>query len=59
MPMQVESDEIKLENANLWLIDERLAFHNYLASDKSSKGHANNRVLQRNSKAGYCIAQCV
>ncbi len=37
MPMQVESDEIKLENANLWLIDERLAFHNYLASDKSLK----------------------
>lgn len=37
MPMQVESDEIKLESANLWLIDERLAFHNYLASDKTLK----------------------
>lgn len=37
MPMQVELDEIKLECANLWLIDERLAFHNYLASDKMLK----------------------
>lgn len=37
MPMQVESDEIKLDSANLWLIDERLAFHNYLASDKALK----------------------
>lgn len=37
MPMQVELDEIKLDSANLWLIDERLAFHNYLASDKTLK----------------------
>lgn len=37
MPMQIELDEIKLESANLWLIDERLAFHNYLASDKTLK----------------------
>lgn len=35
MPMQVESDEIKVEDANLWLIDERLAFHRYLGSDKT------------------------
>jgi hypothetical protein len=34
MPMQVESSEIKPIDANLWLIDERLAFHDYLASDK-------------------------
>lgn len=35
MPMRVESDEIKFEDANLWLLDERLAFHSYLGSDKT------------------------
>lgn len=33
-PMQVSSDEIKLDDMNLWLIDDRLAYHHYLASDK-------------------------
>ena len=37
MPMQVESNEIVFNHSNLWLIDERLAFHNYLASDKTIK----------------------
>lgn len=35
MPMQKVSDEIKFDDSNLWLVDERLAFHNYLASDKT------------------------
>lgn len=35
MPMRVDSTEILFESCNLWLIDERLAFHNYLASDKT------------------------
>ncbi|WP_084559304.1 ATP-binding protein [Nitratidesulfovibrio termitidis] len=35
MPMQVESGDIRFDDANLWLIDERLAFHNFLASDKT------------------------
>ena len=34
MPMVRDSTEVLLDNCNLWLIDERLAFHNYLASDK-------------------------
>jgi len=34
MPMRQESDGVLFEKMNLWLIDERLAFHNYLASDK-------------------------
>lgn len=37
MPMRVESNDIHFEDSNLWLIDERLAFHNYLASDKTLK----------------------
>jgi hypothetical protein len=35
MPMKKTSDEILCDGANLWLLDERLAFHNYLASDKT------------------------
>lgn len=37
MPMQKVSDEIRFEESNLWLLDERLAFHNYFASDKTIK----------------------
>ncbi|MGB5982986.1 MAG: hypothetical protein WBG46_12655 [Nonlabens sp.] len=33
-PVRKTSDEIQLEEHNLWVIDERLAFHDYLASDK-------------------------
>ena len=35
MPMRKESGEVATDSCNLWLIDERLAFHNYLASDKT------------------------
>lgn len=36
MPMIETSDDVKrTEDANLWLIDDRLTFHNYLASDKT------------------------
>lgn len=35
MPMPKDSSELFLDSCNLWLIDERLAFHSYLASDKT------------------------
>jgi hypothetical protein len=34
-PMGVDSTEVDPIQSNLWLVDERLAFHNYLASDKT------------------------
>lgn len=34
MPMVKDSKEVLLDNCNLWLVDERLAFHDYLGSDK-------------------------
>jgi hypothetical protein len=34
MPMRKTSNEVMLDSCNLWLIDERLAFHDFLASDK-------------------------
>jgi hypothetical protein len=35
MPMGTDSNMNMFDSCNLWLVDERLAFHNYLASDKS------------------------
>jgi hypothetical protein len=37
IPMGTTSDSIPGDASNLWVIDERLAFHNYLASDKTIK----------------------
>ncbi len=34
VPMRKTSDEYQFEDSNLWLLDERLAFHEFLASDK-------------------------
>lgn len=33
-PMRKTSDEVEFDEHNLWLIDERLAFHRFLTSDK-------------------------
>lgn len=35
MPMRTDSNEMGTDASNLWIIDERLAFHDYLASDKT------------------------
>jgi hypothetical protein len=35
MPMQKDSSQVFSDSSNLWLVDERLAFHNYLGSDKT------------------------
>jgi hypothetical protein len=37
VPMRTESNDVASEGSNLWIIDERLAFHEYLASDKTLK----------------------
>jgi hypothetical protein len=36
-PMRTTSDDIDYEQQNLWLIDERLSYHYFLASDKPMK----------------------
>ncbi len=33
-PMRTTSDDVDFENQNLWIIDEKLTYHHYLASDK-------------------------
>lgn len=34
MPMRQDSNSIEFERSNLWLVDERLTFHDFLASDQ-------------------------
>jgi len=36
-PLQTLSDEIGFEDHNLWMLDEKLSYHKYLASDKKFK----------------------
>lgn len=36
-PMQITSDDVQFDEMNLWLIDDRLAYHNFLASDQPMK----------------------
>lgn len=36
-PMRATSDDIGYQNHNLWILDEKLAYHNYLASDQTLK----------------------
>ena len=36
-PMRYTSDEISFEEMNLWIINERLAYHSFLASDKQMR----------------------
>jgi hypothetical protein len=33
-PMRTTSDDVSYESQNLWMLDERLSYHYYLASDK-------------------------
>ena len=37
MPMHFTSDSVEFGDNNLWLINDRLVFHHYLASDKTFK----------------------
>ena len=37
MPLRRDSTEVLSNSCNLWLLDERLAFHNFLSSDKPIK----------------------
>ena len=45
MPIRSKSDEVK--DHNLWLIDERMSYHNMLISDKSFKSSTNIESNER------------
>ena len=37
VPLRTSSDEVDYMNQNLWLVDERFTYHNFLASDENIK----------------------
>lgn len=46
-PTKTDSNQVDFNNQNLWIIDERLSFHNFLSSDKplnSIEGFENNSL---------------
>lgn len=55
-PMRQTSNSVELMDANLWVIDERLAFHNYLASDKPISSY---QITQSDSllRPDLCVLQ--
>lgn len=38
-PIRIESNEIHIDDHNLWILDDRLAFYNFFASDKPIKNY--------------------
>ncbi len=52
-PMRHTSDDVEFEEMNLWVVDERLAYHRFLASDKTLKSMP---VLDSKSKKEPDIA---
>lgn len=47
-PMGVTSDEIPSDEINLWLIDDRLSYHEYLSSDKTFNSMTVTNSTSRN-----------
>lgn len=48
MPMRKTSNDVHSDVYHLWLVDERLAFHDFLASDKTLSSHPiTNRSEQK------------
>lgn len=52
-PMGFDSERYPVDAANLWLIDERLSFHEYLASDMALRNH---KLLENESGSELDIA---
>lgn len=38
-PMRVDSNEVRIDDHNLWILDDRLAFYNFFASDRPIKSY--------------------
>lgn len=53
-PMRKTSDEVSFDSLNLWLVDERLAFHDFLASDKPLSSFPITNCVE-NKEPDICI----
>jgi len=47
MPRKTTSDELNVEGHNLWLLDERLTFHHFAASDEPLKKNMASESIDR------------
>ena len=45
--MRVDSNELELEDHNLWILDDRLAFYKFFASDKTIKSYTENSSARK------------
>lgn len=53
-PIRTTSDEVPYDKQNLWLIDERLTYHSFLASDKLFKS-VDNITVDNSDRADLLI----
>jgi len=46
-PMKVDSSQVSIDDHNLWLLDDRLAFFNFFASDKEARQYIDTTSRDR------------
>lgn len=59
VPMRMDSSSLEIKDHQLWLLDDRLAFFSYFASDKTLKSYIDNPSLSRPDIAFFydtCLA---
>lgn len=58
-PMRVDSQQLEIEDHNLWILDDRLAFFNFFASDKQVRAFLESTSSERPDLAFFydsCVA---
>lgn len=58
MPMGKTSNELFFDELNLWVIDERLAFHQFMTSDKPLKKNPQMKSKEKKRPDIYSICEC-
>lgn len=55
MPLKCISDEVPFEDQNLWIIDERLAYHSFMASDIPLSSLSNGVEVDDNGRPDLIV----
>lgn len=58
VPMRRDSDEFYPDEDNLWIIDERMVFHQYLASDKPISAYPTDSSSRKEPDIGIINRNC-
>ena len=53
-PMRIDSGEVLIDDHNLWILDDRLAFYNFFASDKPIKSYTESDSGREPDIALFC-----